>query len=91
MYPNGTLFFTTGTSAATLVWEYRQDILAAGYGFTLYGAEPDGASSCFELTDYIEMFSEWGWGSLNKPKPNWMTEWERMQVHNTNPDAEREV
>ena len=76
MYPKGTLFFTFGTPEAEAIWQCREELSKFGYGFTIYDEENDSQVTDELISDFIDMFSEWGWGNLDKPQPPWLCDFD---------------
>ena len=48
----------------------RSDLINRGFGISSF-SEPC-ASEEFDIANYAEMFSEWGWTGGDRPKPEWM-------------------
>ena len=46
------------------------DLSVMGYGYSVLG-DPLPAEN-YNLESYIDMFSDWGWGSSIESKPEWM-------------------
>jgi hypothetical protein len=53
------------------VLKYSDALLEAGYGFSVL--EEPGATQRFDLGEYKEMFSDWGWTGPLQKRPQWMT------------------
>jgi len=49
----------------------ESELVNIGYGYSVLD-EPS-ASEEYELDSYVDMFSDWGWGLHNEPKPGWMS------------------
>ena len=47
------------------------ELIESGYGYSVLSDPQVGEH--FDLTSYIEMFSDWGWPSGTKEKPSWMS------------------
>ena len=41
-----------------------------GYSYSVL--DDPSPTEKFDLESYIEMFSDWGWGTVNERKPDWM-------------------
>lgn len=64
----GTLIFTPETTPRK---EVRQELKTLGYTISTYG-EPS-ENMVFDLNDYIEMLTDWGWTGDQSRMPNWMS------------------
>jgi hypothetical protein len=62
---NGMLIFGSYDDVAL----YRDEILEAGYGFSILDEPLENEDYCKE--DYIEILTDWGWSGTRKSKPNW--------------------
>jgi hypothetical protein len=65
--PRGTLVFRP---TGDLDNSARQELKAQGYGISTF-SEPL-PSETFEIENYAEMFSEWGWSGEMNQRPSWM-------------------
>lgn len=72
------LFPDFGNTFGTLVFQSqdaidasaRRDLMTQGYGISTF-SEPLPNEE-FDIDNYREMFSEWGWTSAEAKKPEWM-------------------
>jgi hypothetical protein len=63
----GTLVFCTQDNVEPSA---KRDLVSQGYGVSAFSAPlPD---EIFEIENYAEMFSEWGWAGSSNDKPKWM-------------------
>lgn len=46
------------------------ELQSMGYGYSVLD-DPLNSEE-FDLESYVEMFSDWGWGTVNERKPDWM-------------------
>lgn len=46
------------------------ELATLGYGYSVL--EEPSPEEEFDLASYVEMFTDWGWGSSTERKPNWM-------------------
>ena len=76
--PTQALLPDLGGALGTLVFE-SSDALEASVrsalvkqGFSISTFSGPASNEEFDLDGYAEMFSEWGWTSVGKPKPTWM-------------------
>lgn len=73
------LFPDLGSELGTLVFrweddldaETRHELVSKGYGVSTF-SEPSSAEA-FDVNNYAEIFSEWGWVGASNMKPKWMT------------------
>ncbi len=64
-YPNGMIVSQSSTNYLAICDELKK----LGYGLSVY-AEP---SHAYNVENYKEMFSDWGWSGDKAKKPDWMT------------------
>jgi hypothetical protein len=65
--PKGTLVFC---SSVQLDSKIRRDLMAEGYGISTFSEPLSG--EIYDVTNYADMFLEWGWSGDASQKPQWM-------------------
>ena len=55
-------------------YEVGDELIKLGYGYSVL--EDPNELEVFDLNDYIEMFSDWGWSNAQTKEPNWMVDGE---------------
>lgn len=64
--PNGMLLVTDDEK----VWEHRDAIVDAGFGFSVL-SEPESGSA-FVLEDLLDVLRDWGWTGRKEDEPAWL-------------------
>jgi hypothetical protein len=66
-----------GSSKGTLIfssvgefWDFRNEIIADGFGFSCLSDYDD----TYDRESTIEMLSEWGWAGSQENKPDWIVD-----------------
>jgi hypothetical protein len=57
--------------------EKETELVNLGFGYSVLD-EPRSDEE-YDLNSYVEMFSEWGWGSTKEKKPDWMKDQEHHE------------